>query len=59
MYRIYVKYPENKRWYAISGGGITKNLIYAEMWDSQENADKACVSLTNNNPDMLFQVRRA
>ncbi len=56
-YRIYVKLPEKKRWYPISGGGIAHNLIYAEMWDCKERADMCCASLTKTNPDMLFEVR--
>lgn len=58
-FRIYVKLPEKKRWYAISGGDITTKLIYAEMWNDKEIADKACESLIKTNPDLKFEVRAA
>lgn len=57
VYLIYVKLPEKKRWYPISGGNITYNLIHAEMWVSKETADNACASLIKNNPDIQFEVR--
>lgn len=57
-YAIYVKLPEKKRWYALSGGNITTKRIYAEMWDSKEIANKACASLIKNNSDMQFEVRK-
>lgn len=57
-YAIYVKFPEAKRAYPLSGQGITKKLIYAEMWDSLEIAHKACESLTAQNDGMTFEVRK-
>lgn len=57
-YAIYVKLPEKKRWYPLSGGNITYNLIYAEMWEEKMMAECVCASLANNNPDMKFEVRK-
>ncbi len=56
-YAIYVKLPEKKRWYALSGGNITNKLIHAELWAEKEIAMKVCQSLSSINPEMLFQVR--
>jgi hypothetical protein len=47
-----------KKYSAISGNGITHNLIYAEMWETLENATKAFDSLTTTNKsDWKWQLR--
>lgn len=56
-YAIYVKLPEKKRWYALSGGNITNKLIHAELWAEKEIAEKVCKSLQSINDDMKFEVR--
>jgi hypothetical protein len=58
-YRIYAKLPGENRYYALGGGSVVKNLIYAELWYELEDCLKVLVHVQAMNPDIKFEVRSA
>ena len=59
MYYIYVKLPTEKRFYPMSGAGITRNVIHAEIFRGDDRQAIAhAAKLESANPSMKFQPRR-
>ena len=60
MYLIYGRMKNQKRMAPVDlkNGVFVKNLIYASMFDSQENAQAKCDELNRMNDDMVFEIRK-
>lgn len=57
-YRLYVKDSEMRTYEAITGDGTTtRKLIYAVFWNTLEEAMSAFNGLSQNNPQLHWQLR--